>query len=29
MCKDHQDKMAVRFIWTKEGPGHVEIVDYH
>jgi toxin HigB-1 len=23
------DKWRVCFVWTKEGPAHVEIVDYH
>jgi proteic killer suppression protein len=23
------DQRRICFIWTKEGPGHVEIVDYH
>jgi proteic killer suppression protein len=23
------DQWRIGFIWTKEGPGHVEIVDYH
>jgi proteic killer suppression protein len=23
------DQWRICFVWTKEGPGHVEIVDYH